>query len=665
MTENPLLSLSLDVPFDRIRPEHVRPAFDHLLAEARARIAEIGASHQRTYASTLGALEDATEDIERAMAVTSHLESAATTPELRAVYVEVRAEVAELFAKIPLDAALWRALRELAGTAEARALEPTRKRFLEKTIDEFRRHGAELPEDGKRELAELDVELAKVTTRFGQNVLDATNAFDVIVEDPARLAGLSARAIESARESAAARGKPGWRFTLQGPSILAVLEHADDRALREQLWRAFNVRATEGGNDNRPLLSRILELRRRKAALLGYPTFVDLVLADRMAGTAARAQAFVRDLADRTRAAFERENVELRAFAGRELEPWDVGYWAEKQRRALYDFDEEQLRPYFAVDRVLEGMFETVQRLYGIRIAPREAPAWDPSVRAYSIHDGSDLLGAFYADLFPRENKRDGAWMKGLRTGSPTPHLGVISANVSPPVGGRPALLSHRDVETLFHEFGHLMHHCLSRVDVRSLAGANVAWDFVELPSQIMENWTWHPEGLALFATHWETGAPLPHDLLEKMRRARTYRAGNAQMRQLGFATMDLALHVDFDPERDGDPIAYARRIYSEFSPVPLPGDWAMPASFGHLFASPVGYAGGYYSYKWAEVLDADAFTLFAERPFDREAGMRFRRTILERGDSRDPAELFRELMGREPSLDPLLARSGLLAQPG
>jgi oligopeptidase A len=350
------------------------------------------------------------------------------------------------------------------------------------------------------------------------------------------------------------------------------------------------------------------------------------------------------------------------------LHPWDIAYLAEKQRAALYDFDEEELRPYFTLESVLNGLFDIVLRLYGIAVDEvLDLPVWHESVRAFRIRDNDgSLLGYFYADLFPREEKRDGAWMNAFLTCGPTPNgyepnVGLICGNMTPPVGETPALLGHREVETVFHEFGHLMHHMLSRVSVRSLAGTNVAWDFVELPSQIMENFCWEREAVDLFARHHQTGERIPDVLWEKMRRARTYRGGNDMMRQLGFATVDLELHRTYDPKRDGTPTEFARQLMSRFAPAPLPENYAMVLGFGHLFAHPVGYAGGYYSYKWAEVLDADAFSRFArEGVFSREVGRAFRDRILAQGDSRDPMELFKDFMGREPDLRALLERSGI-----
>jgi len=671
---NPLLQLDLDIPFDRIEASHVRPAADALIESTRKRLDEIAAHDgPRSYANTLEALEGATEPLERCMAVVSHLEGVATTPELREAYNEAQPKVSELFSSIPLHEGLWTALKEYAETEEARGLGGTRARFLDKTMEDFRRHGADLPADGKKRLSEIDVELSKLTNQFAQNMLDGTNAFELTVTDEDQLSGLPASAREAARHAAEEKGKEGWRFTLHAPSLIPVLTYLDDRSIRERVWRAYNNRAASGDFDNRPLVRRILKLRRDKAKLLGYDHWVDFVTEDRMAKSGSRARGFVDRLRSQTEPFFVEENEELRAFVREEtgsdeLAPWDVAYWAEKRRRKLFDFDEEELRPYFPADRVLDGLFETVQRLYGVRIERREdAPVWDPAVRAYRLLDADGRhLGSFYSDLHPRENKRGGAWMSGLMTqASPDPQLGVFCANVSPPVGGKPALLRHSEVETLFHEFGHLMHHLLSEVDVRSLGGTRVAWDFVELPSQIMENWCWERVALDLFAHHHETGEPIPQELFDKMLRARTYRAANFQMRQLGFATLDLVLHMDFDPDGDEDPIGLARRVLQDHAPAPLPDDYAMVAGFPHLFAGSVAYSGGYYSYKWAEVLDADAFTRFRdEGVFDERVGRSFRSQILSQGDSRDPDELYRAFMGRDPKVEPLLERQGLLRAP-
>ncbi len=669
---NPLLREQFRIPFDVIRPEHVEPGIRALLARANESLTAItSAAGPRAWENTMEPLDHLSDPLEYAFGVVRHLESVATTPELRTAFNNVQPEVSAFFSSLPLNAELWDAVKSYSETEQAKALTGVRRRFLTKTIDNFRRHGADLDAEGKKKLEAIDVELTQITTKFGENVLDSTNEFELIITDCERLSGLPESAVAAARASAEAKGREGWRFTLQGPSYIAVMTYLDDAGIRQQLYHAYNRRATESERDNRPLISRILELRREKANLLGFSDFADLVLADRMAHSGRVAEEFLAGLKEKTVARFREENRELAEFAGREMEPWDVGYWAEKQRQALYDFDEEALRPYFPLDSVVSGMFEIVRRLYGIRVEQKPGvPVWDDAVKYYEIRDEASgaLHGAFYADWFPRENKRGGAWMDNLITGVAhadecEPHAGLICGNLTPPLGGKPALLTHREVETIFHEFGHLLHHCLSQVEVRSLAGANVAWDFVELPSQIMENWCWERDALDLFARHYETGERIPEDLFRKMVRARTFRAANAQMRQLGFGFTDLALHRDYNPQRDGDVIRYARRLLQDFTPAKLPEDYAMIAGFTHLFGSPVAYGAGYYSYKWSEVLDADAFSRFRlEGIFSREAGMAFRRGILQRGDSEDPAELYRAFMGRDPDPNALLERNGLLA---
>ncbi len=663
---NPLLEIQFRVPFDKIQASDVEPAMEQLLADAAARLEAAIASPR-----PLHALDTMTERLDYAMNVVRHMEAVATTPALRAAYNAVQPDVSAFYSSIPLNDALWQAIKRYASTGEGRALTGTMKRFLTKTIDSFKRQGADLDAAGKARLKEIDIALAEATTRFSENVLDSTNAFELVLTDETQLKGLPPAAIAMARASAESKNQPGWRFTLQAPSYMAVMTYLDDRAVRERMYRAYATRATPCGpggaaHDNTALIVRILGLRKERARLLGFRDFADLVLEDRMAHTGAHAQEFLEDLRAKTEKRFREENRELEEFASAKLEPWDIGYWAEKQRAALYDFDEEALRPYFPLERVSAGMFDIFGRLLGIRVVEEQGvPAWDSRVRTCAVHDAgtNQHLGSFYADWYPRENKRGGAWMDALITGNPAhdkPHLGLICGNLTPPVDGKPALLTHREVETIFHEFGHLLHHLLSQVEVRSLAGTNVAWDFVELPSQIMENWCWEREPLDVFARHWETGETIGEELFQKMKRAKTFRAANAQMRQLGFGFVDLALHREWDGS--GDVIAYSREILQRFSPAPLPAEHAMLASFTHLFASPVGYGAGYYSYKWAEVLDADAFTRFRkEGVFNHRVGREYREKILARGDSEDPAELYRSFMGRDPDPNALLQRAGLV----
>ncbi len=672
MAENPLLSIAFQIPFGEIAPEHVEPGIRELIGKSQVRLDEIaGCLSVPDYDNTLLALEKSTENLDYALGVVRHLESVATSPELRAVWNEVEPDASAFYSAIPLNEGLWKRLQAYGATSEARALTGPKKRFLEKTLDSFRRHGAELDAVGKTQLAEIDVELTRLTTKFSENVLDSTNAFELVITDEAKLDGLPPSAIAASRQSAESRGVAGWRFTLQAPSYVPAITYLHDRTIREQIYRAHSTRATEPERDNRPLILRILELRRAKARLLGAADFADFILHDRMAHNGETAVNFLERLKEKTDPKYAEENRALEAFAGHPIEPWDISYYAERQRRALYEFDEEQLRPYFSADRVVQGMFSIVEHLYGITVEKvRGVPVWHPDVTFYQVHDRDGfLLGSFYADWFPRETKRDGAWMDAFLTGTRSgdvrePHVGCVCGNLTPPLGDKPALLTHREVETIFHEFGHLLHHVLGNVEVKSLSGTAVAWDFVELPSQIMENWCWEREALDLFARHHETGEPIPDELFQKMKRARTYRGANVQMRQLGFGITDLKLHREYDPAVHGDLMQYCAGILSQFTPAPLPESYAMIASFTHLFASPVGYGAAYYSYKWAEVLDADAFTRFhKEGIFSPEAGAAFRDNILSKGDSEDPAELYRRFMGRDPDPDALLLRSGLLAE--
>ncbi len=615
-------------------------------------------------ADPLMALDDMTESLDWALNVVRHLESVATYPELRAAFNAIQPKTSAFYSSIPLNDALWQAIKKYAASPAGKALTGTKGRFLKKTVDSFKRAGADLDDKGKARLKELDVALAEVTTKFSENVLDATNAWDLVVTDEARLKGLPPQAIAMAKASAESKKAEGWRFTLQAPSYMAVMTYLEDAEIREKMWRAYNSRAASGEHNNRELIVKILGLRKEKAQLLGFQDFADLVLEDRMAHTGAKAQAFLDDLRAKTERRYREENQELEAFAGKKLEPWDVGLWSEKQRAALYDFDEEALRPYFPLASVVNGMYQIFGKILGIKVTETQMPVWDKDVKTYDVHDAKSgaHLGSFYADWYPRENKRGGAWMDSLLTGNVNegkPNLGLICGNLTPPVDGKPALLTHREAETIFHEFGHLLHHLLTRVEVRSLAGTNVPWDFVELPSQIMENWCWEREALDTFARHYETGATLPEDLFQKMKRAKTFRAANMQMRQLGFGFVDLGLHRLWDGKEDV--IAYANRMIQQFSAAQLTDDYAMIASFTHLFASPVAYGAGYYSYKWAEVLDADAFTRFQkEGVFSEAVGHDYRDKILAKGDSEDPAELYRSFMGRDPDPNALMQRAGL-----
>ncbi len=681
----PLRSTDFHVPFRAIRPEEIEPAIDAAIAEADGALAALAAATDRTYENTLGALEALQELVGRPANVLSHLVAVESSDALRKAHNAVEPRITAFFAKLALADELYAAVKAFAETAEAKALTGAKARFLARTRWELEDEGAALPAEKKARVRQLAEELAQATTQFTEHVLDATNLFEAWVTDEALLAGLPPSARAAAKASATAKGRPeAWRFTLHQPSYVAVVTYAEDAALREPIWRARQAIAAAGPHDNRALVAKILALRQEKATLLGAKDFADLVLRRRMAKSGASALGFVEGLIAQTTPAFAREQQELQDFRRGTgdlgaMAPWDVAYWAEKQRRARYELDPEALRPYFPLPAVLDGLFAIVHSLYGITVTERDEPQrWNDAVRYYEVRDEAGVhVGSFYADWHPRESKRGGAWMNHLITGGPRavdtsaaapealafePHLGLVCGNLTPPIDGAPALLTHDEVQTVFHEFGHLLHHLLSRVEVKGLAGTNVAWDFVELPSQILENWCWEREALDRFARHVETGAKLPEALLQKMLAARRYRGASAQHRQLSFAYADLLLHTRFDPATDGDPIAWSNGVLAPFQPVAPPEGTAMIASFLHLFGSPVGYAAGYYSYKWAEVLDADAFSRFAEEGvLSRAAGEAFRDAILSQGDARDPAELFHAFLGRPPDPSALLRRVGLI----
>ena len=685
MPDNPFLDPAFHIRWTELKPEAVQPSIDEAIGRAEAALAAIESeAGAPTFENTMRALDAATDELNRAWNRVSHLQAVADTPALREAHNGVLPRVSAFFARVPLRPALWARLKRFSETAEARSLGPVPSRFLAETLAEFREAGADLPDEGKRRLEAIQAELSQITQRFAENVLDATNAWQLVVTDEPRLAGLPAHAKARAESEARAKGladdgRPAWRFTLHGPSLEPFMTYVEDDALRAEMWAAGTGLGGAAPHDNTPLIPRILELRAEKARLLGKDSFADLVLSRRMAKSGARALAFIEDMRVRCAAAFARECRELEESKARErgapaalLAPWEIPFRAERLRRLHYAFDEEQLRPYFPMDRVMSGLFEIARRVFGIRVAAHPAGSvetWHPDVIFYDVHDGRGRhVGSFYADWHPRESKRGGAWMSGLITGGPQrdgsrlPHLGIICGNLTPPAPGRPALLSHREVETIFHEFGHLIHHLLGEVEIKSLNGTNVAWDFVELPSQIMENWCWERDGLDLFARHHETGEPIPGPLFEKMTAARNFRSACAAMRQVSFAKMDLLMHMRSGEFGGAGDVEERVRSWVADCLIPTaPRSPTIVRRFTHLFADPVGYAAGYYSYKWAEVLDADAFTRFRrEGIFNERVGREFVERVLSRGNSADPAELFRSFMGRDPDIAALLERSGL-----
>ena len=683
---NPLLSEAYRIPFHAIEADHVESGILRALADAQTEVDAVSAeTRAASWDNSLGRLDRALEKLSRHIAPLGHLVSVAETKELRDAYNTVLPEISAFWSSIPLNPDLWKRLETFANTNEAKSLGGIKQRHLDKTIDEFRRAGADLPADQKDQLRSLQVELAQAQQKFSENVLDATAAWALLVTDESRLDGVPEAAKRRFSARAAEDGDEGWTLTLDYPSVEPILKHCRDSELRHEVFVAYTTRCRAGEHDNRPLLARILRMRDEIAHILGYGGFPDYVLADRMAGTAVRAVSFEQDLTERTRPYWQRDVQQLSDHSNSlgldTLEPWDVAFVTENLRKTRYDIDDEILRPYFPLDQVLEGMFEIVHRTFGFRIEEKQIDeVWHEDVRFYEIYDDSStMLGAFYTDWFPRKEKRQGAWMNNFITGGPTengftPHLGVMCGNFTPPEGVDQALLTHREVQTTFHEFGHLLHHCTSRVPIPSRAGIHVAWDWVELPSQLMENWTWEREALDLFAKHTETGETLPEDLYARLIAARQFLGGWAQMRQLSLGTVDLELHEQMarklrsdaetqvpsealDTAQGAEVMEFARLRFTDFSPDPDFAAFHILTSFTHLFAG--GYAAGYYSYLWSEVLDADVFTRFREEGiFNRETGSLYVDSILSRGDSNDPDTLFHEFMGRSPNPAALLERN-------
>ncbi|MBR5622629.1 MAG: M3 family metallopeptidase [Opitutales bacterium] len=680
-TEHPFLSEDFYVDWAQLTPERILPDVEFALGRARENIERICTQSPDavSFDATLLGFARSTRELGRAWGRVCHLESVENTPALREAYNAVLPKVTEFFSSLTLNARLWEKIKAAAEAVPAGTLNAVQQRFLDETLADFRENGADLPDAQKTRLAEINAKLAELTTRFGENVLDSTNAWEKYVADESLLAGIPASAKAAAAASAKAKNREGeFRFTLQAPSLVPVMQYAENDALRREVWEASNAVARDDAKfDNTPLVREILALRDEKARLLGFAHFADYTTSRRMAKSGKNARDFVENLRARVDAFFKKETEDLAAFAREhgdavaaetgKLAPWSVGFWSEKLRRERYDFDEECLRPYFEVNAVIAGAFAIAERLFGVRITEKTGvPAWHPEVKTYEIFDGEKMLGAFYTDWHPRETKRAGAWMNFLATrGEGVPaHLGLICGNMSPAVDGKPALLSFDEVLTIFHEFGHLLHHVLSEVEIPELAGTNVAWDFVELPSQIMENWCKHAESLNVFAKHFETGEPLPQELLEKLLRAQNFRAASACVRQLSFGKMDLDFHVETGKYRDCDLESYWNETLADYLvPTAFP-QVSMARKFLHLFSESTGYAAGYYSYKWAEMLEADCFTRFLnEGILNPQTGREFRDKILARGNAAPAETLFRDFMGREPDPAALLKREGLISE--
>ena len=675
---NPLLENQTLPAFSRLMPEHVEPAVDRLLDEHRALLRSVlDKQEEHTWDTLFRPLEEKDDQLARAWSPVSHLHSVADNDDLRKAYNACLPKLTDHNTELGQNEDLFRAVENLAQGEEFDRLDIPRQKIISNALRDFRLSGIDLAQQDKDRYKELQQRLSKLQTRYEENLLDATHGWTKPVTDESLLSGLPDTALELAAENARRRDQSGWLFTLEYPSYQPVMTYADDRELRREMYTAYNTRASEQGPnagnwDNGPLMTEILSLRQELSALLGYRNYAEYSLAKKMADSPEHVMAFLHDLAARSKAVARQELAGLEKFAAdeyglKDLQAWDIPYYSEKLRQKKFDFSQEELRPYFPADRVVEGLFAVVNRLYGLGITRREGvEAWHPDVKFFEVRDeGGALRGGFYLDLYARPHKRGGAWMdecvtRRIGNGALQTPVAYLTCNFTPPVSGKPSLLTHDEVLTLFHEFGHGLHHILTLIDYAAVAGINgVPWDAVELPSQFLENWCWERESLDLFARHYENGETLPGDLFGKMQQARTFHAGMHMVRQLELSLFDFRLHHEQRGRDTNDIQSLLDEVRVDVAVVKAPPDNRFQHGFAHIFAG--GYAAGYYSYKWAEVLSADAFSRFEENGiFDPATGRDFLHTILEQGGSREPMDLFVEFRGRKPAIDALLRHSGI-----
>lgn len=677
MSNNPLMDYPDLPPFSRIQPQHVRPAVEQLIATGRQRIREVLAAGDFSYQGLDVALAEEDDRLGKAFGPVGHLNAVAQTDALREAYNGCLPLLSEYHTEVGQNSELCAAYQALRDSEEYNGLTPAQQKDIDNTLRDFRLSGVALPAAQKKQYMANAQRLSDLTTRFENNLLDATQAWKKHITDHSELDGLPESALAGAADRAAAEGLEGWLLTLDFPVYYAVMSHACNRALREEMYRAHSTRASDQGPqagtyDNAAVMDEILALRHAQARLLGFASYAEKSLATKMARDVDEVTTFLRDLADRARPQAEKELQALREFArengAADLQPWDLGFWSERLREARYELSDEALRPWFPAEKVIEGMFAVVGKLFGIRFRQRQdQDSWHPDVRFYELLDDDDTVrAAFYLDMYARTGKRGGAWMDDARVrrrradGSLQTPVAYLTCNFAPPAGGKPGLLTHDEVVTLFHEFGHGLHHMLTEQDVPGVSGINgVAWDAVELPSQFLENWCWTEEGLALISGHYQSGEPLPAEMLGKMLAAKNFQSAMMMMRQLEFSLFDMRLHAEY---HDGLNIqSVLDEVRDEVAVVKAPAFNRFQNGFAHIFAG--GYAAGYYSYKWAEVLSSDAFSRFEEEgEFNAATGRDFREKILARGGSEEPLALFVAFRGREPSVEPLLRHSGILA---
>ena len=684
---NPLLDFAGLPKFHAITPDIVKPAIEELIADAERVVAQVMAvDASPTWASVVTPIDDVTEKLGRAWGVVGHLNAVVNSPALRDVYNGMLPTITQFWTQLSQNEALFAKYKQIRASSDTfaangtpvgdfgGALTAAQIRSLDNEIRDFRLGGAELSAEKKTQFQAIQEELSTLMSKFNDNVLDATNAFAYVVVDQSELAGLPADAIEAARESAKADGQAGWKFTLQAPSYMPVMQYADHQPLRELMYRAYVTRASELGAkiewDNSAVIKRILERRKESAALLGYNSYAEVSLAAKMAETPNDVVNFLNEMAAKSRPFAEQDWQELKMFAREqfnmaEVNAWDVGYVSEKLRQQRYAFSDNDVKQYFPESKVIAGLFRVVESIYGVTFAKASAETWHADVQFYDVRDkDGTLIGQFYFDLYARENKRGGAWMDDAinrrRAHGKLQHpVAFMTCNFPAPVGGRAALFTHDDVITLFHEFGHGLHQLLTEVDELGVSGINgVEWDAVELPSQFMENFCWEWDVLRHMTAHVETGEALPRALFDKMIAAKNFQAGMQFLRQIEFALFDMQSHTDFDPTNE-DIIALVRRVREQVAVVQYPSFNRMPHAFSHIFGG--GYAAGYYSYKWAEVLSADAYAAFEESGvLNQETGAKFRREVLARGGSRPAMESFIAFRGRKPEIEHLLRHNGM-----
>ncbi|WP_283742632.1 M3 family metallopeptidase [Sideroxydans sp. CL21] len=676
---NPLLDISGLPRFAEIKPEHVTPAVDELLTRNRALTAKLLADGtQPTWENFIQPFEDANEHLSRAWGQVGHLNMVMNGPELREVYNANLPKVTQYYAELSQNLALYQKYKAIRNGDAYAALNAEQRKVIENELRDFRLGGAELPEEKKARFMAIQEELSELTSKFSDNLLDATNAYTCVIADEKEISGIPADECRVAAEAAQEAGKSGWLFTLKAPSYGPVMQYADNRSLRERLYRAYTTRASEqlseGSNlgwDNTPLMSQILKLRAELAQMLGFDNYAEFSLASKMADTSAQVSEFLLELAQRAKPFAQNDLKELREFAAarlglEELQAWDVGYASEKLRQLRYAFSEQEVKQYFPEDAVLTGLFGLVETLFGLDIKPSTAPTWHETVRFFDICDNQGkLVGQFYLDLYARASKRGGAWMDDAITrrrtarGIQTP-VAYLNCNFASPLGGKPALFTHDEVITLFHEFGHGLHHLLTQVEELGVSGINgVEWDAVELPSQFMENFCWEWDVLQGMTRHGETKEKLPRDLFDKMIAAKNFQSGLQMLRQIEFSLFDLRMHSDYDANGKQTVQQLLDEIRKEVAVLIPPPFNRFQNSFAHIFSG--GYAAGYYSYKWAEVLSADAYSLFEENGvLDAATGSHFREQILAVGGSRDAMDSFIAFRGREPRIDALLRHNGL-----